>query len=169
MFELEKSPEVQRLIQITKSNSGISEPDFVLAHTAYMKLGQLLAAQMDFAPEDTMVVAIMRGGLFFAEELYFQLGCKFQTYDPRHELFQHPKTANVILVDAVINTGNTIRNILEPNIVAVCCVINEKAVASLERQLYTVRVSGNSFVGTNIQAQSGTVGPDTTLRLFNLI
>ncbi len=71
MFELEKSPEVQRLIQITKSNSGISGPDLALAH---MKLGQLLAAQMDFAPEDTTIVAIMRGGLFFAEGLYFQLG-----------------------------------------------------------------------------------------------
>lgn len=166
MFELEKSPEVQRLIRITKSNSGISGPDLALAH---MKLGQLLAAQMDFAPGDTTVVAIMRGGLFFAEGIYFQLGCKFQTYDPKHEVFQHPKTTNVILVDAVINTGKTIRNIIEPDMVVACCVINKKAVVSFENQLYTVRVSDNSFIGANIQAQSGTVGPDTTLRLFNMI
>ena len=166
MFELEKSPEVQRLIQITKSNSGISGPDLALAH---MKLGQLLAAQMDFAPEDTTIVSIMRGGLFFAEGLYFQLGCKFQTYDPKHELFQRPKTANVILADAVINTGKTIRHILEPDMAVACCVIHEKAVAFLENQLYTVRVSGNSFVGANIQTQSGAAGPDTTLRLFNMI
>lgn len=166
MFELEKSPEVQRLIRITKSNSGISGPDLALAH---MKLGQLLAAQMDFAPGDTTVVAIMRGGLFFAEGLYFQLGCKFQTYDPKREAFLRPKTRNVILVDAVINTGKTVHNILEPDMAVACCVINEKAVASLENQLYTVRVSGNSFVGANIQVQAGTAGPDTTLRLFNLI
>lgn len=166
MFELEKSTEVQRLIQITKSDSGISGPDLARAH---MKLGQLLAARMDFAPEDTTVVAIMRGGLFFAEGLYFQLGCKFQIYDPKHELFHCPKTQNIILADAVINTGKTIRNILQPDMAVACCVIHEKAVASLANQLYTVRVSKNSFVGTNIPIQSGTVGPDTTLRLFNQI
>lgn len=166
MFELEKSPEVQRLIQITKSNSGISGPDLALAH---MKLGQLLAAQMDFAPKDTTVVAVMRGGLFFAEGLYFQLGCRFQIYDPKHGTFQRPETPNVILADAVINTGKTIHKILAPDMIVACCVIHEKAVALLENQLYTVRVSGNSFVGANIQTQSGTIGPDTTLRLFNMI
>ena len=99
MFELEKTAEVKQLIQITKSNSGISGPDLAQAH---IKLGQLLAAHMDFEPKDTTVVAIMRGGLFFAQGLYFQLRCKFQTYNPRHEVFQCPKTPNIILVDAVI-------------------------------------------------------------------
>lgn len=166
MFELEKTAEVQQLVQMTKSSSGVSGPDLAQAH---IKLGQLLAAHMNFEPKDTTVVAIMRGGLFFAQGLYFQLGCKFQTYDPKHEVFQRPKTPNIILADAVINTGKTICSILEPDMVAACCVIHEKAAASLENQLYTVRVSGNSFVGTNIQTQSGAVGPDTTLRLFNMI
>ena len=166
MFELEKSPEVQRLIQITKSNSGISGPDLARAH---MKLGQLLATQMDFVPKDTTIVAIMRGGLFFAEGIYFQLGCKFQIYDPKHGEFQRPETSNVILVDAVINTGKTIHKILEPDMVIACCVIHEEAVALFEKHLYTVRVSRNSFIGTNIKTQSGTIGPDTTLRLFNMI
>lgn len=166
MFELEKSPEVQRLIQITKSDSGISGPDLAQAH---MKLGQLLAAQMDFVPKDTTIVAIMRGGLFFAEGIYFQLGCKFQIYDPKHGAFQRPETPNVILVDAVINTGKTIHKILEPDMVVACCVIHEEAVALFEKHLYTVRVSRNSFVGANIKTQSGAIGPDTTLRLFNMI
>ena len=166
MFELEKNPEIQRLIQITKSNSGVSGPELAQAH---MNLGRLLAEQMNFAPEDTTVVAVMRGGLFFAEGIYFQFGCKFQIYDPKHEIFRRPDTPNIILVDAVINTGKTIHNILQPDMAVACCVIHEKAVASLANQLYTVRVSKNSFVGANIQVQSGTVGPDTTSRLFNLI
>lgn len=166
MFELEKSPEVQRLIQITRSDSGISGPDLALAH---MKLGQLLAAQMDFAPQDTTVVAVMRGGLFFAEGIYFQLGCKFQVYDPKHGAFQRPETPNVILADAVINTGQTIHKILAPDMVVACCVIYEKTAALFEKRLYTVRVSGNSFIGANIKTQSGAAGPDTTLRLFNMI
>ncbi len=70
MFELEKSPEVQRLIQITKSDSGISGPVLAQAH---IKLGQLLAAQMDFVPKDTTIVAIMRGGLFLRKGFTFNL------------------------------------------------------------------------------------------------
>ena len=166
MFELEKTAEVKQLIQITKSNSGVSGPNLARVH---IKLGRLLAFHMDFEPRDTTVVAIMRGGLFFAQGLYFQLGCKFQIYDPKHEIFQRPKTSNIILADAVINTGKTICSILEPDMTVACCVIHEKAAASLENQLYTVRVSGNSFVGANVQTQSGAVGPDTTLRLFNMI
>ena len=104
MFELEKSPEVQRLIQITKSDSGISGPRLAQAH---MELGRLLAAEMDVDPRDTTVVAVMRGGLFFAEGIYFQLGCKFQTFDPKNDIFQRPSSSNVILADAVINTGKT--------------------------------------------------------------
>lgn len=166
MFELEKNQEVQRLIQITRSNSGVSGPELAQAH---MELGQLLAAQMEFDPEQTTVVAIMRGGLFFAEGLYFQLGCKFQVYDPKQGAFRRPETPNVILVDAVINTGKTIRSILEPDMTVACCVAQKAAAEALAGQLYTVRVSENSFVGSNVPAQSGAVGPDTTLRLFNLI
>ena len=166
MFELEKTAEIRRLIQVTKSDSGVSGPGLARAH---IKLGQLLAAHMDFEPKDTTVVAIMRGGLFFAQGIYFQLGCKFQTYDPKHEVFQRPKTPNVILADAVINTGKTICKILEPDMAVACSVIQEKTVALFENQLYTVRVSGNSFVGADVRTQSGAVGPDTTLRLFNLI
>lgn len=166
MFELKKDPEAQRLIQITKSNSGVMGPELAKAH---MELGRLLAMQMDFESKDTTVVAIMRGGLFFAEGIYFQLGCKFQTFDPKHETFQRPKTSNVILADAVINTGVTLRNILTPDMKVACCVINERAVSSFANQLYTVRISENSFIGMNVKTQSGTVGPDTTLRLFNTL
>ena len=166
MFELEKNPEVQRFIQITKSDSGVSGPELALAH---MELGRRLAERMDFNPAETTVVAILRGGLFFAEGLYFQLGCRFQTYDPKRETFQRPATPKVILADAVINTGKTIRAILEPDMTVACCVAHERAAADLQDQLYTVRVSGNSFVGAEVRRQSGAVGPDTTLRLFNLI
>ena len=166
MFELEKSPEVQRLIQITKSDSGISGPRLAQAH---MELGRLLAAEMDVDPRDTTVVAVMRGGLFFAEGIYFQLGCKFQTFDPKNDIFQRPSSSNVILADAVINTGKTLQNILTPGMTVACCVVHEKAVPLFADRLYTVRVSENSFVGTYIKTQSGTVGPDTTLRLFNIL
>ncbi len=165
MFELEKTDRVKELIAITKSDSGISGPELAKAH---MELGTLLARNMEkFVPEETTIVAMLRGGIFFAEGIYFQLGCRFQTFDPKHEEFVRPNTKNVILVDSVVNTGKTIVDLLEPDMYVACCVINESALPKFEKQLFTVRVSSNSFIGSNVKKQSGKVGPDTTMRLFN--
>lgn len=164
MFELDKTEEVQRLISITKSNSGISGPQLAKAH---IRLGELLAQAMDLPAEETTVIAMMRGGIFLAQGIYFQLGCKFQTYDPKHETFVRPKTKHVIIADSVINTGKTIKDILEPDMQIACGVINEKAVGQFEEQLFAVRVSNNAFVGSNVSVQNGNKGPDTTMRLFN--
>ena len=167
MFEIEKDEKIDELIAITKSNSGISGPVLAKAH---MELGYYLAnAFCNLNPEDTTIVAMLRGGLFFAEGMYFRLGCKFQTFNPKTEKFVRPKTKNVILVDSVINTGKTIKEVLDPDMSVACCVINQKAVPLFDNQLYTIRVSENSFVGAEVQQQSGNKGPDTTMRLFNLI
>ena len=167
MFELEKNDAVKKLIAVTKSDSGISGPRLAMAH---MELGKELGLQMKgFDPEDTTIVAMLRGGIFFAEGIYFSLGCKFKTYDPKYERFVRPDTKNVILVDSVINTGKTILEIIDPDMFVACCVINEKAVPLFEDRLFTVRVSKKSFVGSNVQKQSGNKGPDTTMRLFNLL
>lgn len=166
MFELEKTDEVYKLIAITKSDSGISGPE--LAH-AHIRLGELIAETMPFEPADTTVVAILRGGVFFAEGIYFRLGCKFQLYDPKDGKFERPKTGTIILVDSVINTGKTLRTILTPDMYLASCVTNEGAIREFGKNLYTVRVSGNSFVGSNIKKQKGNKGPDTTMRLFNQI
>lgn len=165
MFELEKTEEVSELIAITKSDSGISGPKLAQAH---IRLGMIMGSQINgMSPEDTTIVALMRGGIFFAEGLYFSMGCKFQTYDPKHEPFIRPETKNIIIVDSVINTGKTILDILDSDMRVACCVINEKALPMFEDVLYTVRVSKNSFIGKNVKKQEGKVGPDTTMRLFN--
>lgn len=166
MYELEKTKEINDLIAITKSDSGISGPELAKAH---IKLGMALGSRItEFTPEDTTIVAMLRGGIFFAEGMYFAMGCKFQTYDPKYGEFLRPQTKKVILVDSVINTGKTLLNILDKKDMAVaCCVINEKAVPLFNDSLYTVRVSKNSFIGKDVKKQDGKVGPDTTMRLFN--
>lgn len=166
MYELNKTEYVNKLIGITKSDSGISGPELAKAH---IELGTLLAKEMNYPPNDTTVVAVLRGGMFFAQGIYFELGCKFQTFDPKTETFIRPKTKHVILVDSVINSGKTISAIAAHNVDIACCVINEKALPLIQNTLYTVRVSKNSFVGADVKTQTGTVGPDTTMRLFNLI
>lgn len=164
MFELAKNENVNKLVEITKSNSGISGPELAKAH---IELGYLLSKEINVNPNDTTVVAMMRGGIFFAQGIYFGLGCKFMTYDPKHENFIRPDTQNIILVDSVINTGKTIADIYEPGMKVACCVINEKSVDKFDSDLYAVRVSKNSFVGSNVKEQHGNKGPDTTMRLFN--
>lgn len=167
MFELKKTEEINNLINITKSDSGISGPELAKAH---IELGMAMGNQIKgFAPEDTTIVAMLRGGIFFAEGMYFAMACKFQVFDPKHERFIRPDTKNVFLVDSVINTGKTILEILDPDMKVACCVINEQAVPVFDDFLYTVRVSRNSFIGMNIKRQEGNVGPDTTMRLFNQI
>lgn len=167
MFEVNKTDRINDLISITKSDSGISGPELAMAH---MELGKYLAECFpEMAPEDTTVVAMLRGGIFFAEGIYFHLGCKFQMYDPKKDEFVRSETKNVIIVDSVINTGHTIKKILQPDMLIASCVVNEQAVELFGNQLYTVRVSKNSFVGANVNKQNGGVGPDTTMRLFNQI
>jgi len=167
LFELEKTEEIKKLITITKSGSGISGPELAEAH---IKLGIEMGNQIEgFTPEDTTIVAMMRGGMFFAEGMYFSMGCKFETYNPKQDKFVRPNTKNVILVDSVINTGKTLLKILDSDMKVACCVINENAVPLFDESLYTVRVSKNSFVGKNIKKQEGKNGPDTTMRLFNQI
>ena len=167
MFEVNKTDRINDLISITKSDSEISGPELAMAH---MELGKYLAECFpEMAPEDTTVVAMLRGGIFFAVGIYFHLGCKFQMYDPKKDEFVRPETKNVIIVDSVINTGHTIKKILQPDMLIASCVVNEQAVELFGNQLYTVRVSKNSFVGANVNKQNGGVGPDTTMRLFNQI
>ena len=164
LFELQKVEDIKDLVSITKSNSGISGP--VLAET-HMKLGRLLSKHIPLNPDETTVVAIMRGGLFLAEGIYLESGCKFETYNPKTQEFIRPKTKHDIIVDSVINTGDTIKKIVDEDMSVACCVINEKAVEQFSKKLYVVRVSANSFIGANVSRQDKGVGPDTTMRLFN--
>ena len=167
MFEINKTERINELISITKSDSGISGAVLAKAH---MELGKYLAQCFpEMKPKDTTVVAMLRGGIFFAEGIYFQLDCKFQLYDPKKGSFVRPDTKNVIIVDSVINTGNTIKKILQPDMLIATCVVNEQVAELFGNQLYAIRVSKNSFVGRNINKQKGGIGPDTTMRLFNQI
>ena len=167
MFELPKNAEIEHFISITKSDSGVSGPELAKAHFA---LGQEMGKHLVWLPQkDTTIVAMLRGGIFFAEGLYFSLCCKFDTYDPKNQKFVRPETKYVILVDSVINTGKTISKIIGPDMLVACCVINEGAIPLFDSQLFTVRVSKNSFVGEKMTSQKGSVGPDTTMRLFNQI
>lgn len=170
MYELTKTTEVTELIGQCKSDSGISGPILARAH---QRLGELLGLEMDFSPEDTTVVAILRGGMFFAQGLYFSLGCRFDLYDPKQPGATFPESGQIILVDSVIHSGKTLERIFSayPEVKerawVASCVCHEGAVDLLGDRLFTVRCSKNSFQGCDIKTQQGQKGPDTTMRLFH--
>lgn len=166
MFELQQKESIAQLIKRTKSDSCVAGPDLAFTH---IELGKRIAKYLPVDPKDTTVVAIMRGGIFFAQGIYFALECCFETFDPKHQTFIRPLTKFVVLADAVINTGATLKKILHDDFLIACNVIFEDSVKYFEKNLYTVRVSSNSFVGANVEKQSDKLGPDTTMRLFNQI
>lgn len=166
-FILPVTEEIEKLIAITKSDSGVSGPALVSAHR---ELGRRIAPYLPVTdPKDTTVVSVLRGGQFFAEGIYEELGCRFEMYNPKLETFKRPDTKQVILVDSVINTGKTISPIVKDGMIVACCVASEEAAKLFGEQLYAVRISKNSYVGTDVKVQHGNVGPDTTMRLFNQI
>ena len=166
IFELntEKS-DIKSLIDKTRSSSGVFGPELCKAH---FELGKELSRYINVPPEDTTVIAMLRGGIYFASGLYFGLGCQFDLFDPKRQKYTRPETEYVILTDSVINTGKTVKNLIGENTIVASCVTNRKALPLFENtSLYTVRISDNSFVGSNVTEQKGNKGPDTTMRLFS--
>ncbi len=174
MFNLAEATQgnvrIEELLKITKSNSGISGPKLMNAHIELgREIGQAINKKLHLLKEETTVVAMLRGGVFFAQGIYEILDCKFDMYYPKHESYKRPKTKYVILVDEVINTGKTLKEMIDEDTIVATCVINEKAVQLFGNNLFIARTSKNSFIGKEIKKQVGKEGPDTTSRLFNLI
>lgn len=172
MFEFKKSVITNEYIEKTRSDSGIHGPELDKAHE-YLgyEIGRQIKEMKIIDPNDTTVISIERGGRFFAQGLYYALECRFDAFNPKYQDYDRPPTKHVILADSVINTGNTLLKIFnkDTDTYAAACVVNEKAVPLFADRLFPVRVSKNSFVGSNVKVQKGDKGPDTTMRLFNLL
>lgn len=121
---------------------------------------------------EPIIVALMRAGLFVAEGIWSSLpGSSFVLYDQGSSLDSMPvRGRSVIIVDSVINTGRTIREVLEivmalkPDSAAVAAVVAYRG--NLERlvddypsvNFHIARISERSYVGKG--------STDTGARLF---
>ncbi len=169
----EKS-EIENLVNITKSGSGICGNRLALAH---FELGKKLSRYiLNLHENDTTIISLERSGHFLADGMYMNFNCRFETYNSKYQSLPKIKTKNVILVDGVINNGNsmieTIQKIEESSqnvkITVVAGVVNEKALPLFDLyDFIAVRVSKNKFTGENVKVQKGNIGPDTADRLFN--
>lgn len=177
ILENEYPEELQEDTAICKSGSGINGSQLASAH---LRLGQRLGTRIkkQFPPDDMAVIVLDRGGRFFGDGLYSTLGGTFYPFNPKKELIPAIKEDLILIVDSVINTGNsTLQLIAElkaqyPNaqIILATNVIQQQALSKFEDYcLFAIRASSNSFVGRNQAVQTGRTGPDTADRLFNLI
>ncbi len=173
----ESEESVARDIAICKSSSGINGSRLAQAH---FNLGfQLGCCIRRVLPNKNIPVLVLeRGGRFFGDGLYIGFGGRFYPYDPKKDDLPKFKSNLVLIVDSVINTGESILMLIEKlrlnnPTVQVCLATNVIQTDALpkfnEYPVFTIRVSDNKFVGKRQKKQFGNTGPDTADRLFNLL
>ncbi|QLH74471.1 MAG: phosphoribosyltransferase [Methanomassiliicoccales archaeon] len=187
--------EVNIHIEICKSDSGVTGQKLRLAH---YELGKIMGRQItqDFKqtnPAEFTTLCLMRSGLCFGLGIVDELDCTLLLLDEKNDtLWSSPdsiyfnkyieynlpyiKNKYVILVDAVLNTGQSLFSVL--NKIEYFCtqaiisvnVVQEKMVKVLEgKNAYAIRTSRNQFVGSKTLYQKDGKGPDTGDRLFKMI
>lgn len=179
-YILENKTDINELVKKTKSDSGICGNELANTH---FKLGQMLGDVLKTVTneEKTTIVSILRGGLFLSNGIYSKVNGHIQLYNDKLESdfkIENSLDDTVILVDSVINSGDTILKLINKikennnikNIIIVACVIQEEALKKIDKyQVLTVRTSKNKFVGAKVSKQIGDKGPDTSDRLFNTL
>jgi len=175
-YDVEEYKKIKEYIAITKSDSGINGNKLAKAH--FELGGKLVKYFSKLKPNETTIVSFERSGHFLADGIFMNFDARFVTYNSKFQDFPKVQTKNVILVDGVINNGNTILKAIEKiqqqnfsiNIFIATNVINKDALIKFNAfNLVAVRSSSNKFVGSNVKKQIGNVGPDTSDRLFNFI
>lgn len=172
---------VEQLIETCKSSS--MSMGYKLRNAHY-QLGETIAepiSQSSSQQQNYAVLILMRAGLCFGngiadklEQLGSTVSIIFVTDDKvSKEDLELVKGKEIIIVDAVINSGKSVFGLIEQlsdtnPIKLVTTVIPSSSTELLKSyDLYTVRVSNNKYEGAKVQVISGGKGPDTGDRLFN--
>lgn len=177
LLESEHPEELEEDIAICKSGSGINGSKLAAAH---LRLGQKLGMRIkkQFPTDNMAVIVLDRGGRFFGDGMYSTLGGVFYPFNPGKEQIPLIKEDIIVIVDSVINTGNSTLRLIakleeqrpDAQIILATNVIQQQALSKFnDYRLFAIRASSNSFVGKNQAVQTGKTGPDTADRLYNLI
>jgi orotate phosphoribosyltransferase-like protein len=174
-----KSEEIDDLIFICKSNSGVMGARLRNAH---YELGRILAENYkNHFSAQCCIVSFMRSALPFTFGIADILDCPILFYDSNDSDFfdrnkELIKGKLILFVDAVINSG---RGMLETigklkvshqKIKIITNVLCDKALEIFaDYDVFTVRVSHNSFKGAKVLKQVDDKGPDTGDRLFRTL
>ncbi|WP_406538284.1 phosphoribosyltransferase [Fibrobacter sp.] len=176
LTEAKNNENINELIAICKSDSNVIGAS--LRHAHY-RLGSALTSAFKQDFHNSVAVCFMRGGLPFSMGIADALDCPIVFFDDKTSpnFFQDNqellKGKQILLIDSVINSGKSMIKAIESlngissDIKIMTNVLCYKAVEKFSTlDTYTVRISGNSFKGSNVKVQSGNKGPDTGDRLF---
>jgi len=182
LLDIEKNNELESLIAICKSDSQVHG---LQLRNAHYKLGNIMAKRMfnDFSNNKITVIIMMRAGLCFGlgiadglETLGVNVSILFHFNEEQWNKEKinclQALTNDLLLVDAVINTGDSIIQFAQSiennkNIFFATNVLSEKAVNKFnDKRLYTTRISEKSFKGAKTSVVKNGKGPDTGDRLF---
>jgi uracil phosphoribosyltransferase len=184
-LDIEKNFEIEPLIAVCKSDS---QTKGLPLREAHYELGKKLAKRManDLPNDSITIIVMMRAGLCFGmgiadelEQLNKKVSVLFhfseEQWNKEKDNCTHVLENDIILADAVINTGDniikfaqTIKN--NKNIFFASNVLSEKAVNKFANEsLYTIRISEKHFKGSKTSIIKDGKGPDTGDRLFNTI
>lgn len=171
---------IEKSINLCKSDSGITGTELRKAHEF---LGEAIASSYsNHFSKDAVVIAFMRAAMPIAYGFVNKLNCSILFYDDktdfdfflRNKEWLHNK--DVIFIDAVINSGRGMLKAIEKSqlpadrIKIVTNVLCNKAIDIFRNyELYTVRVSNNSFKGEKVAKQANGVGPDTGDRFYDRV
>lgn len=165
---------------ICKSDSG--QCGTLLRKTHY-NLGKRIAAMIkcDFRNDNFVIVSMLRSGVPFSFGAADYLDCPILFYSEndtdsfKQQLNENPqlKNATFVLCDAVINSGKTVKTLLDvlndKKCIIAANVLSDKFNELINVPVYAVRVSVNSYVGAKQTRIFNGKGPDTSDRLYNLI
>jgi uracil phosphoribosyltransferase len=183
LFDTEKSSEIESLIAVCKSDSQVHG---LKLREAHYKLGNIMSKRMinDLPNHNITLIIMMRAGLCFGlgiadglEILGVKVSVLFyyneEQWNKEKINYQLALANDLILIDAVINTGDSIIQFAqsiqnENNIFFASNVISEKAIYKFnDKCLYTTRISEKSFKGAKVSVIVNGKGPDTGDRLFS--
>ena len=173
---------VQSAIDVCKSSSMVMGRKLRAEH---YELGQHITSSIyeNSISNDYAVLILMRAGLNFGSGIADELednGASVTMIFVHDDIITAEDLnlvlgKQILIVDAVINSGNSIFGLLDQlpkaereNAKIITTVIPSKSLALFkDHQLYTVRSSENAYKGAKVSSISGGRGPDTGDRLFN--
>lgn len=169
---------ILELIENCKSTSGVSG---VKLRNSHYLLGKEIAKHIEFLQnKPVVIIAMMRAGLFFAngiadkiEEMGIPVSLLL-TYNDQLACDDKKviEGKDVLIVDAVINTGKSIFRLLNdlPSQcqakIATTVIPNSSISLFDDYELYVIRTSENKYEGAKVNIIANGKGPDTGDRLF---
>ncbi len=169
------SGEIKEQIGKCLSSSNVCGKDLREAHYYLGKqLGLQIQSDKNLKSTNVGVLVMMRAGLPFGLGLAdgLELSNNVDLLFSSSSDSDFTKYDYVIIADAVINTGKTIFETIKrvdvAKVIVATNVISEKYLGNFDNlDTYSVRVSANSFKGSNVKSVSNGRGPDTGDRLFS--